>query len=155
MIYKSPELIWDLVYFSPNASNEGYGHTGVYSGNGQMISATDNGVKQSNLGDWLKQTGQKILGYVPAAGRAISGAVGGLGNDINNMFGGSGGQSTPPTPQQAIQHNVAMRQAGMQSQVPIPMPPTPDQSQQSQGQPPVGQGNVNISPDPNRIKNNA
>lgn len=113
----------DLVYFSPNSSNRGYGHTGIYAGNNQFISATDNGVKQTGLFDWMKETGQKLLGYVPAVERAL----------------GFGGQQSPqktqpsfipPTPEQAINHNVQARQIGMQSQVPIPTPPIPDIVQQ-------------------------
>ncbi len=114
----------DLVYFNADKSNQGFGHTGIFAGNNQFISATDNGIRQTDLGSWMKATGQKLLGYVPAVERAL-----GLG-------GQQGSQQTqsnpiPPTPQLAISHNVQMRQAGMQSQVPIPMPPTPDQSQQS------------------------
>lgn len=59
----------DLVYFSPNQSNQGYGHTGVYEGDNNFISATYGGVQRSNLADWAKQTAQKILGYVPQSER--------------------------------------------------------------------------------------
>ena len=59
----------DLVYFSPNASNQNYGHTGIISGNNEMISATNSGVKKSNIIDWLKQTGQNLLGYIPQGDR--------------------------------------------------------------------------------------
>jgi len=55
----------DLVYFSPNDSNEGNGHTGIYEGNNQFISATDKGVIPYDLTDWQKLTGQSILGYIP------------------------------------------------------------------------------------------
>src|ERR1035437_8866889 len=54
----------DEVYFAPDKSNENYGHTGIYAGNGQFISATDNGIKQVDLGSWIQQTGQILLGYV-------------------------------------------------------------------------------------------
>ena len=102
----------DLVYFTPNASNSGYGHTGIYAGNGQFVSDTDKGIRQAGLSDWIKATGQKLLGYVPN-GERTSGGGGG---------GDAGGQVTP---QQAIQHHVQMRQAGQDTQVPVPMPPTP------------------------------
>lgn len=60
--------VGDSVYFAPDASNGFYGHTGVYAGNGQFISATDNGIKQVNLDDWMRTTGQKILGFIPNDG---------------------------------------------------------------------------------------
>lgn len=55
----------DLLYFAPDASNGYSGHTGIYTGNGQMVSATYGGVKQSNVSQWLQGTGQQILGYIP------------------------------------------------------------------------------------------
>lgn len=54
----------DQVYFAPDQSNLGYGHVGIFAGNNQFLSATNNGVKTSDLGAWQKQTGQKVLGYV-------------------------------------------------------------------------------------------
>lgn len=54
----------DAIYFAPDASNGWYGHTGVYAGNGQFISATYNGIKQSDLNEWIKSTGQKLLGFI-------------------------------------------------------------------------------------------
>lgn len=124
----------DLVYFSPNASNRGYGHTGIYAGQGQFVSATDKGIRQAPIMDWVRATGQKLLGYVPHSDRALE-------------FGGQqGSQSspqtfTPPTPQQAITHVAQMRQSGMQSQLPIPMPPTPNMQNQNSG----------IELDPNKL----
>lgn len=53
-----------LIYFNPDNSNGGYGHVGVYKGNGQFESATYDGVKTLNLDDWEKGTGQKVLGWV-------------------------------------------------------------------------------------------
>ena len=105
----------DLVYFSPNASNSGYGHTGIYAGNGQFVSATDKGIRQAGLGEWIKATGQKLLGYVPAAERAVGNMAGEVGQAVNNIV----------SPSQAIQHHVQMRQSGQDTQVPVPMPPTP------------------------------
>lgn len=54
----------DLLYFNPDASNRDDGHTGIYIGNGQFVSATDYGVKTENVSDWMKKTGQKVLGYI-------------------------------------------------------------------------------------------
>lgn len=54
----------DPIYFAPNDSNEGYGHTGIYVGDNKFISATDNGVKTYDLNDWSNMTGQQILGYL-------------------------------------------------------------------------------------------
>lgn len=56
----------DAVYFAPDGSNGNYGHTGVYAGNGQFISATYNGVQQYDLNDWIRETGQKLLGFIPS-----------------------------------------------------------------------------------------
>lgn len=55
----------DAVYFGADPSNGMNGHTGVYMGNGEFVSATNNGIRQYNLNDWQKTTGQKLLGYVP------------------------------------------------------------------------------------------
>jgi len=54
----------DPIYFAPDASNEGYGHAAIYAGNGKMISATDNGVAETSIADWEKETGQQLLGHV-------------------------------------------------------------------------------------------
>lgn len=64
----------DTVYFGADQSNGGYGHTGIYVGNGQFVSATYNGVKTADLGKWQQSTGQKLLGYVPSgqAGRGTA-----------------------------------------------------------------------------------
>ncbi len=58
----------DAIYFAPDQSNSGYGHTGVYSGDNRFVSATDNGVQETNLNDWQNMTGQQILGYIPHGG---------------------------------------------------------------------------------------
>jgi hypothetical protein len=61
----------DRIYFSPNQSNatldypNGAGHTGFYEGNGQFISATDNGVQENDLNNWNKTNGTQVLGYIP------------------------------------------------------------------------------------------
>lgn len=56
----------DAVYFAPDGSNAGYGHTGVYVGNNQFISATYGGIKQFDLNDWTRMTGQHLLGFIPS-----------------------------------------------------------------------------------------
>ncbi|MCK9371058.1 C40 family peptidase [Candidatus Dojkabacteria bacterium] len=59
----------DLVYFSPNSTNQGFGHTGVYEGDNKYISATNSGVLRNDLNAWQTATGQKLLGYVPQSER--------------------------------------------------------------------------------------
>lgn len=54
----------DSLYFAPDQSNGGYGHTGIYEGNGNMISATNSGVKSTPLDKWVSSTGQKVLGFI-------------------------------------------------------------------------------------------
>ena len=58
----------DAVYFTPNSSNDGSGHTGIYTGNGRFISATYNGVEENDLQEWQNRTGQNVLGYIPQRG---------------------------------------------------------------------------------------
>jgi NlpC/P60 family len=60
----------DAVYF--NDSSQPFGHVGLYSGNDQFISATDNGIQQNDLGKWQESTGQQVLGYVPQGGTNVS-----------------------------------------------------------------------------------
>ncbi len=60
----------DLVYFAPDDSNQGDGHTGIITSMDpkegmKFISATDNGVKEYNLNEWQQLTGQQLLGHVP------------------------------------------------------------------------------------------
>lgn len=64
----------DTVYFSANEGNGGYGHTGIYVGNNQFISATNNGVQTQDLSQWQSSTGQQLLGYVPSGqfGRGVA-----------------------------------------------------------------------------------
>lgn len=127
----------DLVYFSPNTSNRGYGHTGIYAGNGQFISATNSGIKQTNVLDWMKTTGQRLLGYVPGSGSI------GAGQQVqpqNQLLA-----RQPLTPQQAISHSVQMRSSGLTSQIPIPTLPT-DMIQQRR---PV----INLDPNQNIAQN--
>jgi len=59
----------DLVYFSANDTNNKMGHTGIYAGNNQFISATNNGIHQDDLNNWQTATGQKLLGYIPQGDR--------------------------------------------------------------------------------------
>lgn len=58
----------DLIYFAPDNSNQGYGHVGIYQGDGKFVSATYHGVQSNDLSDWQKKTGQQIVGYVPQGG---------------------------------------------------------------------------------------
>ncbi len=53
----------DIVYFTPTAKVP-EGHTGIYTGNNNFVSATWNGVENNNLDKWQKTTGQQVLGYV-------------------------------------------------------------------------------------------
>lgn len=78
----------DTIYFAPDASNNYYGHTGVYVGNGQFVSATYQGVKQADLNQWMSSTGQKMLGYVPsgAEGRGAVKAANLHGSQINGQM---------------------------------------------------------------------
>ena len=41
--------VGDLVFFRPDASNGGYGHVGIYLGNGEMVSATNGGITRDSL----------------------------------------------------------------------------------------------------------
>lgn len=58
----------DLIYFSDPKNKAG--HVGIVSGvnpqtgNMSFISATDNGVKSSDISEWQKETGQTPLGYI-------------------------------------------------------------------------------------------
>lgn len=53
-----------LIYFAPDASNEGYGHVAIADGQGNITGATYKGVATHTIADWVKQTGQKPLGFV-------------------------------------------------------------------------------------------
>lgn len=55
----------DMVYFAPDKSNGFEGHAGIYSDNGNFISATNNGVEEYSLDQWQKDTGQQLVGFVP------------------------------------------------------------------------------------------
>jgi hypothetical protein len=55
----------DLVYFTPDKSNNNDGHVGIYEGNGMFKSATGTGIKDISLQDWSQQTGQSPMGYIP------------------------------------------------------------------------------------------
>lgn len=59
----------DLIYFSPDSTNNNQGHTGIIADtNGNFVSATYNGVQTNNLKDWVNLTGQTPLGIVPQGG---------------------------------------------------------------------------------------
>ncbi len=53
-----------LIYYSPDASNEGFGHVAVTDGKGNQIGATYKGVQQDSVQDWQKSTHQIPLGFV-------------------------------------------------------------------------------------------
>lgn len=58
----------DLIYFSANEGNQGYGHSGIYAGDGIFINPGPRGVAETPIADWLAQTGQEILGFIPQGG---------------------------------------------------------------------------------------
>lgn len=53
----------DEVYF--NDPNNPEGHVGIADKNNQFVSATNNGVQENNINDWMQMTGQQPLGYIP------------------------------------------------------------------------------------------
>lgn len=57
----------DSVYFYD--PNQPYGHTGIYSGDNQFISATGSGIQQSDINKWAASNQQQVLGYVPQGGQ--------------------------------------------------------------------------------------
>lgn len=91
----------DQVFFSPNAGNGYYGHTGIYMGNNQILAATDQGVKQTDLNQWQRYTGQKLLGYVP---RGQAGNMQQLGQQITE------GPTNPNTPNGMLQQHPLLQQ---------------------------------------------
>lgn len=105
--------IGDSLYFSPNSGNGYNGHTGIYQGNGKMLSATDNGVKISDIGNWLSSTGQQLLGYIPTSNPQVRSQLitlhGGSANNQQldaqsaNMVGSQSNQLTPQQWQQKYQ----------------------------------------------------
>lgn len=54
----------DLLYFEPTAQ-EPDAHVGIFQGGNNFVSAQDYGVKSQDIGEWQKETGQQIAGYVP------------------------------------------------------------------------------------------
>lgn len=53
----------DKIYFSD--PNNPAGHVGLADQGGNFVSATDNGIQENNINDWMKTTGQQALGYIP------------------------------------------------------------------------------------------
>ncbi len=43
-----------MVFFAANSSNGGFGHSGIYIGNGQMVSVTTSGVRISSVSGWSR-----------------------------------------------------------------------------------------------------
>lgn len=107
----------DLVYFSPNQSNQGYGHTGIYSGDNRYVSATNSGILENDLNNWQTATGQKLLGYVPQGERQQ-----GQKTEV---------PSAPPSQRQPVRLSVPNYQP-VQFSAPLanPMPTMPPQSQE-------------------------
>ena len=56
----------DLVYFGGSGENGGYGHVGIYTGNGRITSATVNGIQNYPISAFSAP----VLGYAPASGQA-------------------------------------------------------------------------------------
>jgi cell wall-associated NlpC family hydrolase len=62
----------DKIYFGADASNGYFGHTGIYTGNNQFISATYNGIQENDLSNWVNSTGQRVLGFLPGSGKIVN-----------------------------------------------------------------------------------
>lgn len=56
----------DQVFFGPTKDNP-YGHTGLISGDNTFVSATPTGIKNLNIADWEKYSGEQLLGTVAKA----------------------------------------------------------------------------------------
>lgn len=55
------------IFFAPEASNEGMGHTGISLGNGMFRSVTVDGIRDYSISDWSSHDwGAPYLGWVPA-----------------------------------------------------------------------------------------
>ncbi len=92
----------DLVYFGGAQENGGYGHVGVYAGDGRIVSATVNGIQSSPISAF----NAPVSGYAKTGG-----GTGGMGVVGENTGGGSGtdmaaphdnkieGGDNPPPPQ--------------------------------------------------------
>src|ERR1035437_8093444 len=98
----------DLVYFSPNQGNNNDGHTGVYAGNNQFISATDSGILNEDLQNWQTATGQQLLGYVPQGAR----------NPAQNQSQVSAQNQTQQPQNQPVQQAPAYTPVQMQNSAP-------------------------------------
>lgn len=53
----------DVVEFAPDSGNKGDGHAAVVNSNGELSMATYNGVETIPMDTWIKESGQKPLGY--------------------------------------------------------------------------------------------
>lgn len=96
----------DQVFFSPNAGNGNNGHTGIFKGydaqgNPLMESATDNGVQVSNISNWLKGTGQQLLGYIQTSNPKLKQELTSFANQTTQSLGGwgTGNPAGPANPQ--------------------------------------------------------
>ena len=54
----------NLIYFSPDQSNKGFGHVGILTKDNRFISATEKGVEEMPISQWQQLTGQKVAGFV-------------------------------------------------------------------------------------------
>lgn len=71
----------DKVYFSdPNNAD---GHVGIMDKDNNFISATDNGIEENNINEWMRLTGQNPLGYIPIKQNPYLKMVKGGNNELN------------------------------------------------------------------------
>lgn len=97
----------DTIYFSPNEGNGYNGHTGIYMGNNQFLSATDYGVATNDINNWSNSTGQQILGYIPQNNPQLASQLSQLpANDA-----GSGGAGPAGGPDSAIYGQLVQAQS--------------------------------------------
>lgn len=59
--------IGSKIYWKPSPANGGNGHTAIYMGNNQMISADYDKVSINNISAWEQNTGMTPSGYVPVS----------------------------------------------------------------------------------------
>lgn len=82
----------DIIYYAAGNDNGGYGHAAIYAGNGQVISATNSGVKQTPISVFAS----KPLGFVTGGGSLVP--TGTTSSDPNNPLAGLGPKEPRPVP---------------------------------------------------------